>query len=61
VQVGEGHVQVGHERRIGEKALAELAVDLPGHIEVPAVETCQPIGLAAELWLGAGQGKGPLA
>jgi hypothetical protein len=28
----------------GEKALAELAVHLPGHVQVHAVEARQPIG-----------------
>ena len=39
VQAGEHHVQLGHEGGIGEKALAQTAVDLLGYPEVHAVET----------------------
>jgi len=44
VQVGERYVQLSHERRIGEKALADPVVHLHGHVQVHAVEASQPIG-----------------
>jgi hypothetical protein len=43
VQVRERHIQLGHERRVSEEALAEPAVHLPGHVQVHAVETRQPV------------------
>jgi len=44
VQVGEFHVQLGHERGDRRKTLSKLAVHLAGHIQVHAVEARERIG-----------------
>ncbi|MGA3155413.1 MAG: hypothetical protein ABSD40_23880 [Streptosporangiaceae bacterium] len=43
VEIGEGHVQGGHEGGVGEEPLAQLAVHLAGHAEVHAVEARQAV------------------
>lgn len=43
VQVRERDIQPGHERRVGEEALAEAAVHLPGHVKVHPVEARESV------------------